>query len=304
VHRRDGGQEPGGVPVKRKTPPAREPAGGVGRPDRRIPRILHQVFVGGKLTGELQENVNRLKARNPGWEHRLYDDERAEKLIKDVYGDDMLAIYEKISPEYLAARVDLLCNLIIYDAGGVYLDIKSTFEQPLDNVIRDDDAYILAQWHNSPGEQKEGWGLHRDLAHVPGGEYMKHFIIAEPYHPFSAAVIQKIVANVRNYRPWSAVGRTGTLRTTGPIAYTLGIHPILDQHPHRFATEEELSAIYSIGGDYDHYAVFKKHYTTQSSPVVSLSRTGTMLSRVFVGLRIMKHAVAGWFAKGHEGHSR
>ena len=261
------------------------------RAHRRIPRIIHQVFIGGKLTPELQANVDALKGRNPGWEHRLYDDERAEKLIRDVYGDEMLAIYHKISPEYLAARVDLLCNLIIYDAGGVYLDIKSTFERPLDEVVRSDDSYILAQWHNGPGEPNEGWGLHRDLAHIPGGEYMKHFIIAEPKHPYSAAIIKKIVENVNNYRPWSAVGRTGTLRTTGPIAYTLGIHPIRDQHPHRFATEEELSAVYSIGEGYNHYAVFKKHYATQISPVVTLSKAGTLFSRLFVGLRIVKHAI-------------
>lgn len=259
--------------------------------NRRIPRIIHQVFIGGTLTPELQANVDALKVRNADWEHRLYDDERAEKLIREVYGEEMLAIYHKISPEYLAARVDLLCNLIIYDAGGVYLDIKSTFELPLDEVVRDDDSYILSQWHNGPGERNEGWGLHRDLAHIPGGEYMKHFIIAEPHHPFSAAIIRKIVENVNNYKPWSAVGRTGTLRTTGPIAYTLGIHPIRDQHPHRFATEEELGAVYSIGEGYDHYEVFKKHYTTQISPVVTLSRAGTVLSRLFVGLRFIKHAI-------------
>jgi hypothetical protein len=261
------------------------------RKQRRIPRIIHQIFIGGELTPHLRANVDALKARNPGWEHRLYDDERAEAFIRDAYGDEMLAIYHRISPDYLAARADLLCNLIIYHAGGVYLDIKSTFERPLDEIIRDDDSYILSQWRNGPGEPNEGWGLHRDLAHIPGGEYMKHFIIAEPRHPYSAAIIRKIVENVKSYRPWSAVGRTGTLRTTGPIAYTLGIYPIRDQHPHRFATEEELGAVYSIGEGYDHYAVFKNHYATQASPVVTLSKAGTALSRLFVGLRLIKHAL-------------
>ena len=258
---------------------------------RRIPRIIHQIFIGGTLTPELQANVDALKARNPDWEHRLYDDERAEKLIRDAFGEEMLAIYRKISPEYLAARADLLCNLIIYDAGGVYLDIKRTIERPLDEVVRDDDSYILAQWHNGPGERNEGWGLHRDLAHILGGEYMKYFIIAEPRHPYSAAIIEKIVGNVKNYRPWSAVGRTGTLRTTGPIAYTLGIHPILDRHPHRFTTEEDMGAVASIGGSYDHYAVFKNHYSRQIRPVVTLSKAETVFSLFFVALRVIKHAI-------------
>jgi hypothetical protein len=72
----------------------------------------------------------------------------------------------------------------------------------------------------------------------------------------------------------------------------LGIHPIRDRYPHRFATEEELGAVYSIGDGYNHYSVFKKHYTTQISPVVTLAKAGTILSRLFVALRVIKHAIA------------
>jgi inositol phosphorylceramide mannosyltransferase catalytic subunit len=257
---------------------------------RRIPRIIHQVFLDGNLTPELRANVDELKARNPGWEHRLYDNERAEALIRDVYGEKMLEIFRKIDPRYVAARVDLLCNLIIHHAGGVYLDIKSTIERPLDEVVRDEDSYLLAQWRNGPGEPNEGWGLHRDLAHVPGGEYMKYFIIAEPGHPYSKAIIERIVENVKNYHPWSAVGRRGVLRTTGPIAYTLAIHPIRDLHPHRFTTEEELSSKPSIGGGYDHNAIFTRHYSTLTKPVVTLSTLATLFSRPFVILRKIKYA--------------
>lgn len=264
---------------------------GTGETNRRIPRIIHQVFIGGKLTPELQDNVDQLKARNPGWEHRLYDDERAETLIREVYGDEMLATYHKIDPQYVAARVDLLCNLIIHHTGGVYLDIKSTIERPLDEVVRGDDRYLLAHWRNGPGERNEGWGLHRDLAHIPGGEYMKYFIIAQSGHPYSKAIIKKIVENVKNYRPWSAVGRTGVLRTTGPIAYTLAIHPIRDLHPHRFTTEEELTSKPSIGGGYDHKTVFTKHYSTLTSPVVTLSPAGAAFSRLFILLRKIKYAL-------------
>ncbi len=263
---------------------------GTGSANRRIPRIIHQLFIGGKLTPELQANVDQLKARNPGWEHRFYDDSQAEEFIREVYGKEMLAIYRKIDPRYVAARVDLLSNLIIHHAGGVYLDIKSTIERPLDEVVKDDDCYLLAQWRNGPGEPNEGWGLHRDLAHVPGGEYVKYFIIAEPGHAYSKAVIDRIVENVKSYHPWSAVGRRGVLRTTGSIAYTLAIHPIRDVHPHRFTSEEELTARPSIGGGYDHNAVFTRHYSTLTRPVVTLSALGTVFGRPFVILRKIKYA--------------
>ena len=139
-----------------------------------------------------------MKARNPGWEHRLYDDERAERLIRDVYGDEMLAIYHKISPDYLAARVDLLCNLIIYDAGGVYLDIKSTFERPLDEIVkgrRQLYSGAMAQW---AGRAK------RRLGPASGSRPHSGRRIYEALHhrradiiPTAPSIIQKIIDNVK-----------------------------------------------------------------------------------------------------------
>ena len=257
---------------------------------RRIPRIMHQVYLTGKIPEQLQRNVDAHKARNPGWEHRLYDEDVAIDLILKHYGDDMLSNYMRISDEYPAARVDLLCNLIIHAYGGVYFDIKSVFNRPLDEVVRPDDSYLLAQWRNGPGEPNEGFGIHSDLKHIAGGEYMKYFIIAEPKHPYSAAIIKKILYNIAHYRPWSAVGRTGVLRTTGPIAYTLGIHPIRDQHPYRFVPETELGCSPSLSDGYNHLVSFpKKHYSLLASPVVNLSPIGTALSSRFVQLRTLKN---------------
>ena len=257
---------------------------------RRIPRIMHQVYLTGELPEQLQRNVSAHKARNPDWEHRLYDDDAAISLILDHYDDDMLWNYLRISEEYPAARVDLLRHLIIFAYGGVYFDIKSCFDRPLDEVIRPGDSYLLSQWRNGHGEPHAGFGLHRDLNHIAGGEYLTYFIIAEPGHAYSAAVIKYILNMIAHYRPWSAVGRTGVLRTTGPIAYTLGIYPIRDQHPHRFVTELELSCHGSLSDGYNHLALFqKKHYSLLTGPIVNLTPLGNALLPFFVLLRTLKN---------------
>jgi mannosyltransferase OCH1-like enzyme len=261
---------------------------------RRIPRILHQIYLGGTLATELRDNVDDLKRKNPDWEHRLYDEHEAEKFITRHYGREVLDRYLRIDPHYRAARADLLRHLILYKAGGVYCDMRSSFDRPLDESIHDEDRYLLAQWHNGPGQQNDGWGLHRDLVHVPGGEFMTHFIICEPGHAFSDAVIRSILQNIDQYRPWSAVGRTGVLRTTGPIAYTLAIWPILHEHPHRLITAEELGARYWIGKVFKHVGP-GKHYSTLDTPVVRLGRAQAALSRIFVGLRWLKRELGfGW----------
>jgi inositol phosphorylceramide mannosyltransferase catalytic subunit len=254
-----------------------------------VPRIIHQIFLHGPLPPELQQNVDRLKTVNPGWEHRLYDLKDAERIVAE-YGGEIAEAYHRIDPRYGAAKADFLRHLIIVRDGGVYCDIKSGFSRPLDEVIRPDDSYILSQWANGPGEPYENRGLHRDLTHVPGGEFVTYFIISAPNHPFTEATIQRIVKNISDYKPWNAVGRNGVLRTTGPIAYTLAIHPLLNQHPHRFASEGELGAYPSI--PYDHFAVFTNHYSLLRVPVVRLGLAGTALSRVFDGLRALKRKLS------------
>jgi len=263
-------------------------------PARSIPRTIHQIYLGGTLPAELRANVEDLKQRNPGWEHRLYGEAEAEDLIARHYDRRVSDAYRRIDPRYRAAQADLLRHLILYHSGGVYCDMRSTFDRPLDDSIREDDRYLLAQWRNGPGEPNEGWGLHKDLVHIPGGEFMTHFIICEAGHAFSAAAIGRIVENIERYRPWSAVGRTGVLRTTGPMAYTLAIWPILNQHSHRFVTPEELGARYWIGKVFKHVGS-GAHYSELDIPVVKLGKIQTAASRPFVYLRRLKSAMGfGW----------
>ena len=258
-----------------------------------IPRKIHQTFPG-ELTPRLKEHVDSLKARNPGWEHNLYSDEDAEDFVRDHFGLKMLETYRLISPAYGAARADLLRHLIIFKHGGVYLDIKSDVAKPLDRVLRPDDQYILTQWRNGPGQPDEGFGLHPELAHIPGGEYHNYHLIAVPEHPFTKAAIEKIVANIRRYKPWSGVGKMGVIRTTGPSAYTLAIHPLRATAPHRLITEGEFGLTITIR-DYNHSETFKSHYASQTGPVVRLSPFGHSMQNVIEWLRHLKKSVVAQF---------
>jgi len=255
-----------------------------------VPKIIHQIFLSGSLPPVLREQVEALKQRNPGWKHSLYNDEDANNFIRENYGGSMEETYNLISKEYGAARADLLRHLLIYQHGGVYLDIKSNISKPLDAVLRADDQYLLTQWDNKPGGAREGFGLHPELSNVPGGEYQTHAIMAAPRHPFSRAAIDRIVHNIRNYKPWSGVGKMGVVRTTGPSAYTLAVHPLRATAPHRIATEEELGLEFSIP-HYDHASIFKEHYSKLTGPVARLGPVGRASQRLIEGLRHFGRAV-------------
>lgn len=123
---------------------------------------------------------------------------------------------------------------------------------------------------------------------------MTHFIICKAGHAFSRAAIDKIVRNIQEYRPWSAVGRTGVLRTTGPIAYTLAILPILDRYSHRLVEPEDFGARYWIGKVFKHVGP-GGHYSHLDIPIVRLGQVQTLLCRPFVYLRRLKSAIGlGW----------
>ena len=62
------------------------------------------------------------------------------------------------------ARADFFRYLLVYQLGGVYLDIKSSLDKPLKDVLRAEDQFILTHWDNRPGEQYEGIGIYPNWA--------------------------------------------------------------------------------------------------------------------------------------------
>ena len=236
----------------------------------RIPKRLHQIWLGGEPPAAMLRNAEALQASNPGWSHRLYRDADAVEFVEEHYPPEVLRCYERIDPRYPAARSDLLRYLVLYRLGGVYLDLKSGARHPLDEVLRTDDRYLLAHWPNGPGETYEGWGLWPELASQPRGEFVQWFIAAAAGHPFLRAAIRRVLDNVARYsRVVDGAGRPGVVRTTGPVAYTLAILPELARHEHRVVdAERDLGFVYTLVPDWRSGRETAAHYSTLREPVV------------------------------------
>jgi len=248
-----------------------------------IPRIIHQTFYERALSPTLQANVDRLRALNPGWEYRFYDDADVAAFIKAHYPPLIWAYFERIDPRYGAARADFFRYLLMYKVGGVYLDIKSTVTRPLDAGLRPDDRYILSKWHLPNGEY-EHKGLVYDLRHFEGGEYQQWHIICAPGHPFLKAVMETVLSNIDAYDPYlHQTGKRGVLRLTGPITYTMAIHRIMNHHPHRVVDgRKQIGLEYNVYGEHlEHAQVFKGHYSMQTASIVRLRPFKRQLSRVY-----------------------
>jgi len=195
----------------------------------------------------------------------------------------MLVLYDRIDPVYRAIQSDILRHLLCYARGGVYLDLKSTVTRPLNQVLRPDDVFLLSQWlvdrHKPAGQ-----GQHRELLHIPGHEYCNWAIFSAPGHPFLKAMIERFVHNIETYAPLrDGVGHYGAMRVAGPIAYSLAIHPLRDQHPHRYVDfEGEEGVQFSVYGDIrSHRNATGPHYTQLTVPIVKGTRLGSALTVMY-----------------------
>lgn len=256
-----------------------------------LPRIIHRVHLGGELPDVLRANLEDAIRLNPGWRQITYGEEDVRAFIIEHYGRKIQDIYDRINPDYLAARSDLFRYLVVYRSGGVYLDTKSRIARPLDETLASDERFVISQWRNRPGEAHAGHGLHRELADVAGGEFQQWHVIACAGHPFLAAVIGRVLENIRTYRPWTGVGRNGVLRVTGPIPYTRAIMPLLDRYPHRrVRSEQEIGLAFSC---IDHSPYKSTHYSERTSPVVRSGMISDLITRAFVQGRSVRNRLRG-----------
>jgi inositol phosphorylceramide mannosyltransferase catalytic subunit len=239
----------------------------------RIPRIVHQTCPDpSTLPVEITTNISGIKSLNPNWDYRLYSDSDVVDYLRRNVNNAAYEAIRKINPKYGVVLADLFRYLVIYNEGGVYLDIKSKCSRPLDEVIQPSDVFLLSQWRNRYGEEQMGAGLYPELVRVPGGEFQQWHVIAAPKHPFLRRVIQQTIFNIKTYDPlFFGVGKIGVLRLSGPICYTLSIAPLVRRYPCSVVDIQSLGFAYTLYGDLGDGTLHMKsasHYSRLTEPII------------------------------------
>ena len=240
-----------------------------------IPKIIHQTYYSKELPTSIQDNVQKLKSTNPSWTHKLYDDNDIDNYIAKRY-PSLFPVYKQIDSSYGAAKADFFRYLVMYDEGGVYLDIKSGANLPLDAIIKPRDKYLLSYWPDISGKKVTHPGITN-----PCGELQQWHIIAVKGHPYLKAVIENVCNNIKQYNPLlHDVGLWGVLNLTGPIAYTQAITPLINSELSTVTdSHESLNLVYSVTERdllspllfKSHHTLFKKmHYSKKTNPIIVL----------------------------------
>jgi len=150
-----------------------------------IPRVIYQTWSSKTLPPKMAECVYRLKQANPTFEHRLYDDAECRQFIKDNFDADVLEAYDTLLPG--AFKADLWRYCILYDKGGVYVDIKFQCEPGFsfeDVLSKGENLYIREYNH-------KGTGLYPHILYTG-------VIATKPKNPVFHKCIRQIVENCKN----------------------------------------------------------------------------------------------------------
>ena len=136
--------EPAGVLITKRTAKVK-------RSNIKVPLILYQTWHTKKLPPKMKECVEKLKRDNPEFEHHLYDLKDCRDFIRLNFSKEVLDTYDSLVP--MSYKSDLWRFCVLYEKGGVYLDIKYQCENgfKLLEMTHEDSTFVLDRPYASPG---------------------------------------------------------------------------------------------------------------------------------------------------------
>eukprot|EP00457_Paulinella_chromatophora_P011208 gb/GEZN01011336.1/.p1 GENE.gb/GEZN01011336.1/~~gb/GEZN01011336.1/.p1 ORF type:complete len:311 (-),score=25.28 gb/GEZN01011336.1/:146-1078(-) len=171
---------------------------------RQIPRVIYQTYEFDDSTNScLQNKIARFMSANPGYERRFFNGKDRRAFIKQYFDSDMLHAYDKLHVG--AAEADLWRYAVMYEKGGVYLDIDGSFGGSLDTIIRDHDQAVITREHNE-------------------GTFVQGMLIFAPRHPLLRHLLQTSVDKILDPKnsmssPDDLLHTTGTYIFSDAVAY-------------------------------------------------------------------------------------
>ena len=120
-----------------------------------ISKTIYQTWNTQRLPEKLEKLHSKMRNKNSEYEHIIYTDEQMNDYMNSNADTDIKNAYWKMN--HIVAKADIWRYTILFNNGGLYLDIDSEITGSLDNLINDkDEAIITPEIHENLFIQ---WGL-------------------------------------------------------------------------------------------------------------------------------------------------
>ena len=237
--------------------------------DKKIPSIIHQTAEDWKsLNEDFKNNIKDLQEKNPNWNYKFYNKSDRVQYIKRNF-PDLLRFYEAIDGNnYGAARADFFRYCVLYNEGGVYLDIKSNVNKSLDDIINKEDEFV---WQSG---RAQNWDLRNRIKNIgredKQSEIMQWFICTRAKHPFLWNVLEAIKKEMQKEKYLISREYDDIFDLTGPHIYSKVIYGMMDDnlYPHRELDTNDKSFIYNKVNKHYSHSIGKPTYHGIKTPVL------------------------------------
>jgi len=179
-----------------------------------IPKNIFQSWISKNLHPEIQKNVDRMKGLNSEYTYHLYTDSEMDEFVNTFYPGKVSECFNRLNIP--VAKVDFWRYLVLYKYGGVYVDLDSSIDVPLDDFIDDKDEAIIT-------------------AETNPNTFVQWALIFDKEHPILKKVIELIVDNIENNSYPNDI-----LQMTGPQVYS---RAIMSLHYNLFGEELHFNKI-------------------------------------------------------------
>uniref|UniRef100_A0A6C0K1Y0 Glycosyltransferase n=1 Tax=viral metagenome TaxID=1070528 RepID=A0A6C0K1Y0_9ZZZZ len=274
-----------------------------------IPRIVYQTWYSLQSIPEVyRERMEANKKMNPEYQFVLMDDQDMDDFFEGV-AESVRMAYHRINPRYGPARADLFRYVLLYQRGGIYLDIKVRCRVPFREWIGSEDQGLLSYW--------DGLYYNRDVLKNQEGEIQNWNLAFVAGHPALKEVIREccrkiLETTIVEASSESMVGKRAVLETTGPILWTRHVEPFVipkmaspvlsakkEERIRRFSSCRVLDygdSFHGLGkeaGNYTHYSFLREPlllhsrnvipFIQQTLPVCSMTKAGIYLLYPIMG---------------------
>jgi mannosyltransferase OCH1-like enzyme len=179
-----------------------------------IEKNIFQSWYTKNLPQPVFDKIETFRKLNPEYNYYLYTDEDMDNFVNANYQGEIAECYNRLN--IIVAKVDFWRYLVLYKHGGVYVDMDSSIEQPLNKIIQDsDDAIITAE----------------------GNPYffVQWALIFRKGHPILKKCIELVVRNIKNNTYPNDIHKM-----TGPSVFTEAVIAI---HKELFDTTININGI-------------------------------------------------------------
>ena len=192
-----------------------------------IPNTVHQMYIQGEdvLPEFVKDVMEENKKQNHDYTFKFYDYDAIKKYIHDNTDEKIIRSFNRINPECYTCISDFFRYIIVYNEGGIYMDVKTKINKPLREWVTNDKIHIgLWLWHDYCELD-----VYYDSNNKPINakrQMLQSTFMFPPRHPLLKNVIDDMCSKLHS-------SDNDILEVTGPNMYTKAIAPHLKYYNYK-----------------------------------------------------------------------